>query len=40
MVNKVVFSNFRGLNDLTISTAPATMLTGSNGAGKTTILEG
>jgi len=40
MVTSVEFKNFRGLNDLTLPLSQATMLTGTNGVGKTSALEG
>jgi hypothetical protein len=40
MITSVEFKNFRGLNDLTLPLSQATMLTGVNGVGKTSVLEG
>lgn len=40
MVTKTSFQGFRMLNNLSLDLAPVTMLTGSNGVGKTTVLEG
>jgi len=40
MITSVEFNNFRGLNDLTLPLSQVTMLTGVNGAGKTSVLEG
>jgi len=40
MITSVEFNNFRGLNDLTLPLSQVTMLTGINGAGKTSVLEG
>jgi AAA15 family ATPase/GTPase len=40
MVNSVSFKNFRGLSDLTVPLSQFTMLTGTNGVGKTSVLEG
>jgi len=40
MITSVEFKNFRGLNDLKIPLSQATMLTGLNGVGKTSVLEG
>ncbi|MDR2692965.1 MAG: AAA family ATPase [Chitinispirillales bacterium] len=40
MITSVGFKNFRGLNDLTLPLSQVTMLTGVNGAGKTSVLEG
>lgn len=40
MITSVEFKNFRGLNDLKLPLSQATMLTGVNGAGKTSVLEG
>jgi len=39
-MNEVTFTNFRGIDKLTIPLARAMMLTGPNGVGKTSILEG
>ena len=39
-MNSVTLTNFRGIDKLTVPLARATMLTGSNGVGKTSILEG
>jgi len=39
-VNEVTFTNFRGIDKLSIPLAQAMMLTGPNGVGKTSILEG
>ena len=40
MLQKVRLINFRGMNDTTIPIAPITLLTGMNGIGKTSVLEG
>jgi ABC-type molybdenum transport system ATPase subunit/photorepair protein PhrA len=40
MFNSVSFENFRGLNNINVSLSQLTMLTGTNGVGKTTVLEG
>jgi ABC-type Na+ transport system ATPase subunit NatA len=40
MINAVTFREFRGLDDLTIKPSQVTMLTGTNGVGKTSVLEG
>jgi len=40
MITSVEFENFRGLNELILPLSQATMLTGVNGAGKTSVLEG
>ncbi len=40
MINSVSFSNFRGLEELTLPLASVTILTGVNGVGKTSVLEG
>lgn len=40
MVERVNFENFRGLDGLTVPLSTATMLTGVNGVGKTSVLEG
>jgi ABC-type branched-subunit amino acid transport system ATPase component len=40
MLQKVRLLNYRGLKDTTISLAPITLLTGTNGVGKTSVLEG
>ena len=39
-MNKVTFTNFRGIDKLSIPLTRAMMLTGPNGVGKTSILEG
>jgi energy-coupling factor transporter ATP-binding protein EcfA2 len=39
-INSVSFQNFRGLDELTVPLTQITMLTGSNGVGKTSVLEG
>jgi len=40
MVKTVALKNFRGFDDLCIPLSPITMLTGTNGVGKTSVLEG
>lgn len=40
MINSVVFKGFRGLDDVALSLSQITMLTGTNGVGKTSVLEG
>jgi ABC-type lipopolysaccharide export system ATPase subunit len=40
MITSAEFKNFRGLNDLELPLSQATMLTGTNGVGKTSVLEG
>jgi len=40
MINSVRLINFRGIADLTVPLTRATMLTGLNGVGKTSVLEG
>ncbi|MCL1874703.1 MAG: AAA family ATPase [Synergistaceae bacterium] len=40
MLQNVRLLNYRGLKDTTIPLAPITLLTGSNGIGKTSVLEG
>jgi ABC-type Na+ transport system ATPase subunit NatA len=40
MINSVSFKKFRGIDDLTVMLSQITMLTGTNGAGKTSVLEG
>jgi energy-coupling factor transporter ATP-binding protein EcfA2 len=40
MLQKVRLINYRGLKDTTIPLAPVTLLTGTNGIGKTSVLEG
>ncbi|MDR0903223.1 MAG: AAA family ATPase [Ruminococcus sp.] len=40
MINSVSFNNFRGLDDIKVPLSRLTMLTGSNGVGKTSVLEG
>ena len=40
MIKSVTLKNFRGLTELTVPLASITMLTGVNGAGKTSVLEG
>lgn len=40
MLQNVHFINYRGLKDTTIPLAPITLLTGTNGIGKTSVLEG
>jgi ABC-type transport system involved in cytochrome c biogenesis ATPase subunit len=40
MLQNVRLINYRGLKDATIPLAPITLLTGMNGAGKTSVLEG
>ena len=39
-MNSVTLTNFRGIKSITLPLARVTMLTGSNGTGKTSILEG
>jgi len=40
MITSVTLKNFRGLHDATIPLTRVTMLTGGNGVGKTSVLEG
>jgi len=40
MLQKVRIMNYRGLKDTTIPLAPVTLITGTNGVGKTSVLEG
>jgi|GEM_PF-1165628 len=40
MLQNVRLINYRGLKDTTIPLAPVTLLTGTNGVGKTSVLEG
>ncbi|MDR0984360.1 MAG: AAA family ATPase [Ruminococcus sp.] len=40
MINSVSFKDFRGLNNLKIPMSQVTLLTGENGVGKTSVLEG
>jgi len=40
MITSVEFKNFRGFSDLTLPLSQVTMLTGTNGVGKTSVLEG
>jgi len=40
MIRSVTLKNFRGLDSLTVPLNSATMLTGINGVGKTSVLEG
>ena len=40
MMKTVAFSNFRGLHDIEIPLSNFTLLTGTNGVGKTSVLEG
>jgi hypothetical protein len=40
MINSVTFKNFRGFDDIALSLSQVTMLTGTNGVGKTSVLEG
>ena len=40
MINTVTFNNFRCFDEFTVPLSSVTMLTGVNGVGKTTILEG
>ena len=40
MVKSVILNGFRGLENLTVPLSSVTMLTGTNGVGKTSILEG
>jgi AAA15 family ATPase/GTPase len=40
MLDSVSFNNFRGLDNVTVPLTQFTMLTGSNGIGKTSVLEG
>jgi ABC-type Na+ transport system ATPase subunit NatA len=40
MINKVSFHDFRGLDEVSLSLSQVTMLTGTNGVGKTSVLEG
>jgi AAA15 family ATPase/GTPase len=40
MVNSVSFKDFRGLNNLKVPMSQITLLTGGNGIGKTSVLEG
>jgi energy-coupling factor transporter ATP-binding protein EcfA2 len=40
MLDFVLFNNFRGLDNVTVPLSQFTMLTGSNGIGKTSVLEG
>ncbi|MDR1246993.1 MAG: AAA family ATPase [Clostridiales Family XIII bacterium] len=40
MINSIAFKDFRGLDDVTLSLSQVTMLTGTNGVGKTSVLEG
>lgn len=40
MIKSVTLKNFRGLTDLRIPLSSVTMLTGVNGVGKTSVLEG
>jgi len=40
MLQNVRFINYRGLKDTTLPLAPITLLTGTNGIGKTSVLEG
>ena len=39
MIDSVNLNNFRGFKDITVPLSQVTMLTGINGAGKTTVLE-
>jgi AAA15 family ATPase/GTPase len=40
MLQEVRLINYRGLKDTTIPLTPVTLLTGTNGIGKTSVLEG
>ena len=40
MIDSITLTNFRGFEDISILISRATMLTGSNGVGKTSVLEG
>ena len=40
MLQEVRIMNYRGLKDTTIPLAPVTLITGTNGVGKTSVLEG
>ena len=40
MINSVTLKNFRGFSDTTVPLSQVTMLTGTNGVGKTSVLEG
>ena len=40
MIKSVTLKDFRGLDELKVPLSPATMLTGINGVGKTSVLEG
>lgn len=40
MINSVKLKDFRGFNELSIPLSQVTMLTGTNGVGKTSVLEG
>jgi len=40
MIKSVAFDNFRGLDDIEVPLSNITLLTGTNGVGKTSVLEG